>query len=112
MTTFDRRTLLGSMLTLAAGAALAGCSGSSPGASAPATPSGSAAFPVSLDNVFGTTTIDAAPSTVYSLGYTDHDTLMALGVLPVAVTQWFAEYAIGPWATEARAALPGPAPRV
>ena len=112
MPTFDRRTLLASMLTLAGGAALAGCSASTPSAPAPAGSSSSGTFPVTIDNVFGQTVVEAAPSKVYSLGYTDHDALMALGVLPVAVTQWFAEYAIGPWAAEARAALGGTDPTV
>jgi iron complex transport system substrate-binding protein len=112
MTTFDRRTMLASMLTLATGAALAGCSGSTAGAPSAAGPSTSGDFPVTIDNVFGQTVVEAAPSKVYSLGYTDHDALMALGVLPVAVTQWFAEYAIGPWAAEARAALGGADPTV
>lgn len=112
MTSFDRRTMLASMLTLATGAALAGCSGSTSTARSSATPSTAGDFPVTIANVFGQTVVEAAPTKVYSLGYTDHDALMALGVLPVAVTQWFAEYAIGPWAAEARAALGGADPTV
>ena len=107
-----RRDFLASVLALGTGAALAGCSSSAPGAPASAAPSSPGAFPVTIDHVFGSTVVEAPPSKVYSLGYTDHDALMALGVLPVAVTQWFAEYAIGPWAAEARAALKGPAPTV
>jgi len=112
MTILDRRAFLASMLTLAGGAALAACSGSAPSAPTSAAPSGSGAFPVTIENAFGQTVVEAAPSKVYSLGYTDHDALMALGVLPVAVTQWFPQYAIGPWAAEARAALGGTDPTV
>ncbi|MET0693222.1 MAG: iron-siderophore ABC transporter substrate-binding protein [Propionibacteriaceae bacterium] len=110
---FNRRTLLGSMLALAGGAALAGCSGSEPGQSTTPSPSsGEGAFPATIENTFGSTVVEAAPSKVYSLGFTDHDAFMALGVLPVAVTQWFPEFAIGPWATEARSALGGADPKV
>ena len=74
---------------------MAGCSSSTPGLADSSPSSESAAFPVTLPDPFGDTVIEAAPRKVHSLGYTDHDALKVLGVLPVAVTQWFPEYAIG-----------------
>ena len=130
-----RRAVLAGGTTLLA-AALAGCgqtSGANSRPSAPASPTPSTSdhpdqasrasgqdranqpatpFPVKIANVFGTTTIGSAPRVVYSLGYTDHDPLMALGILPVAITRWFPAYAIGPWAKKARRALSGPDPAV
>jgi iron complex transport system substrate-binding protein len=111
-----------SVLLGAAGAlGLAACGGRGQVASPPA-PSGSvpsqsgaptaAAFPRTVAHSFGETAIPAPPTRVASLGYTDHDALMALGVLPVLVTQWFPAYAIGPWAQPARAALGGADPQV
>lgn len=47
---------------------------------------GSAAgFPVSVEDKFGSVTVDAAPARVLSLGRTDHDVLLALGIVPVGV---------------------------
>ncbi|OQO93839.1 iron ABC transporter substrate-binding protein [Saccharomonospora piscinae] len=63
----------------------------------------SGALPVTLDHRFGSTTVDEAPKRVVSVGYTDQDALLALGVTPVATTRWFSDYpgAIGPWARDA-----------
>ena len=37
-----------------------------------------------------------------SLGFTDHDTLLALGVEPIAIRQWYGEYEyVWPWAQDA-----------
>ncbi|GEL24845.1 putative ABC transporter, periplasmic substrate-binding protein [Pseudonocardia sulfidoxydans NBRC 16205] len=91
-----RSLLLAAVLVLAAG-----CS-----STAPTTPEPEvvpqAAFPVSVEHEFGTTTVPAAPQRVVSAGYTEHDTLLALGVTPVAVTDWYGDhpYATWPWAKE------------
>jgi iron complex transport system substrate-binding protein len=58
-------------------------------------------FPVEIVNAFGTTTIPAAPEKVAVIGYTEGDTVLALGTVPVS----FFEFAFpgeigGPWATE------------
>lgn len=68
-------------------------------------------FPVTIEHKFGSTTITAAPERVVSLGYTDQDALLALGVTPVAVRYWYgdAPNAIFPWAEEA---ADGAAPEV
>ena len=61
-----------------------------------------ASFPVTVEHKFGSTTITAAPQRVVSLGYTEHDTLLALGITPVAVRYWYgdASDAIFPWAED------------
>jgi iron complex transport system substrate-binding protein len=63
----------------------------------------SAAFPVTIEHKYGSVTIDEAPERVVSVGYTDQDTLLALGVVPVGIRDWFGDQpsATWPWATEA-----------
>lgn len=58
------------------------------------------AFPVTVGHKYGTTTLTQAPKRVVSLGMTDQDPLIALGVVPVATREWFGKVpgAIFPWA--------------
>lgn len=60
----------------------------------------SPAFPVTITHKFGETTISEKPVRVLSLGYTDHDSIIALGVTPIAVRYWYGDEAeqIRPWA--------------
>jgi iron complex transport system substrate-binding protein len=46
--------------------------------------------------------VPAAPQRVLSLGHTDHDVALALGVVPVGVQQWFPDLltGVGPWAAD------------
>jgi len=79
---------------------------SSAASSAEAAASGSSAadasaFPVEIDSAFGTATIEAAPQKVAVIGFTEGDTVLAAGTVPVS----FFEFAFpgeigGPWATE------------
>ena len=71
----------------------------SAGASASA---GAAAFPVSIENKFGTTTIKSEPKRIVTVGLVEQDALLALGVVPVGTTEWFGGYpgAIWPWAQD------------
>lgn len=64
-----------------------------------------------IQHAFGSTTIEQQPSTVASVGYTEQDFLLALGVTPVAVTDWYGDqpYATWPWA---KAALGSATPKV
>ncbi|WP_094292669.1 ABC transporter substrate-binding protein [Mycobacterium neumannii] len=86
-------------LTMTAGAALvtagftAGCGSDKPGAVAK---DGS----VTVKHAFGETKIPAPPKRVVSAGLTEQDDLLALGVVPVAVTDWFGgePFAVWPWA--------------
>lgn len=77
-------------------------SGDEDGAGGGAAASG-AAFPVEIEHAFGTTTIDAEPQRIVSLGFQEQDALYALGADPVAIRYWFGDEddAIFPWAEEA-----------
>jgi len=69
------------------------------------------AFPVTVTHKFGSTEIPGAPTRVVSLGYNDHDHLLAFGVTPVAARYWYGDETdvIFPWAEDA---LTGPKPEV
>ena len=62
-------------------------------------------FPVTIEHKFGSTTVDAPPVRVVSLGYNEEDPLFALGVKPLAVRYWLMEGDNGvlPWAQDAAA---------
>lgn len=56
--------------------------------------------PVTITHVFGETSIAEPPKRVVSAGLTGQDDLLALGVVPIAVTNWFGDqpFAVWPWA--------------
>lgn len=85
-----------------AAASSAASSSAAAGSDAPGSSSATAdAFPVSIPNAFGTTEIPAAPERVAVIGYTEGDTVLALGVVPVSVYEFaFPGEVGGPWATE------------
>lgn len=84
---------------MTAGAALvtvgftAGCGSDKPGTVAK---DGS----VTVKHAFGETKIPAPPKRVVSAGLTEQDDLLALDVVPIAVTDWFGgePFAVWPWA--------------
>ncbi|WP_308495853.1 iron-siderophore ABC transporter substrate-binding protein [Kocuria sp. cx-455] len=105
-----RRRLLGSGLALASLMGLAACSTGSrggseetrPGATASSSPTDS--FPVKVEHALGTTTVDAEPQRVVTVGASSNqDFVAALGVMPVGIvtvawggnangsTDWFDE---------------------
>ena len=59
---------------------------------------------------YGETTVPAPPERVVSVGVTEQDILLELGVVPVAVTEWYGEQpsATWPWAHRCSTA---PSPR-
>src|SRR6185312_535108 len=59
--------------------------------------------PVIIKHRFGQTTIPAPPTRVVSAGFTEQDSLLAVGAAPVATTEWFGgePYAVWPWAQAA-----------
>lgn len=102
--TLDRRALLlgSSALSLSA---LTACratddepSSGTSGTGAPAAESG--AFPVTIKHKFGSTTITKAPKRIVLVGLVEQDMLLALGIRPVAVSEWLkgAKDEIYPWA--------------
>ena len=87
---------------LACSATLAAC-GSDDETSTPTSQAEKAggAFPVTLAHKYGETTIESQPKRVVVVGLREQDALLALGVVPVATTEWFGKHpgAIFPWAT-------------
>ena len=55
---------------------------------------------MTITHLFGQTVIKEPPKRVVSAGYTEQDDLLALGVVPIAVTNWFGDqpFAVWPWA--------------
>lgn len=56
-----------------------------------------------VEHKYGSTEVPENPRRVVTVGLSDHDYVLALGVKPVAVTEWYGEYdyAAWPWAKEA-----------
>ena len=55
---------------------------------------------VNVKHIFGETKIPAQPKRVVSAGFTEQDDLLAVGVVPIAVTDWFGgePFGVWPWA--------------
>ena len=85
----SRRGFLG----LAGVAAVAACSSPKPGQVAK---DGS----VTVKHLFGETKIPSPPKRVVSAGFTEQDDLLAVGVVPIAITDWFGgePFGVWPWA--------------
>lgn len=103
------RRAFGAAALATVGAGLAGCAPAATPAASPASTGGStpssapAGFPTTITHAFGQTEIEAQPTRVVSVGVTEHDFLLALGVVPVGVTDWYGgqPYATWPWAQAA-----------
>lgn len=95
-TPLSRRTLFRGAGALGLGAVLAGCAGGTAPAAAPA---GDAR---TITHKLGTTEITGTPQRVVTIGLTEQDYALALGVVPVGVREWFGEQpgALWPWAAE------------
>lgn len=68
------------------------------------------AFPVTIAHKFGSTTIKSEPKRIVLVGLTEQDPLLALGVVPVATTDWLGKYdaAINPWSLDKLGNAPKP----
>ncbi|MGB2948476.1 MAG: iron-siderophore ABC transporter substrate-binding protein, partial [Rhodococcus sp. (in: high G+C Gram-positive bacteria)] len=74
----------------------AGCSGADAGSSDTSEATG--AFPVTIEHVFGSTTVPEKPERIVALGVSDADVVLALGQVPVGNTGFaFYETGLGPW---------------
>ena len=118
-----RPSLRRAALTVAAGltaAALAACSttsttdseGGGSGSEAK-TAADADAFPVTIEHAYGETTIESEPTRVATLGWVDHDHLLALGVVPVGAIEisWGGnEQMSTPWFDETLEELGGEQP--
>ena len=60
------------------------------------------AFPVTVTHKFGDSTVPAEPQRVVTIGVTEQDNVLALGVTPVGVTDWYGDqpFATWPWAQD------------
>ncbi len=86
------------LLQLAAAAAAAGVAGPLSGCSSPRQTSNSpSAEGVTITHLFGKTVIKSPPKRVVSAGFTEQDDLLAVGVVPIAVTNWFGDQPFGVW---------------
>lgn len=83
-------------LGIAVGAAACGGDDSDGNASGSA-PTAGGAFPVTVEHKYGETTIETPPERVVTVGLSDHEPLVALGVVPVGVDDWFLERPFGDW---------------
>jgi iron complex transport system substrate-binding protein len=59
-------------------------------------------FPVTIEHKYGSTTITEKPERIVTVGLTDQDALLALGITPVGTTEWIGNYpgAVWPWAQD------------
>lgn len=94
-------TGLGAVATTTGLAVATGCS-SSPGQAPTAGPTVTSSAPVTVRHVHGSTVVPASPERVVSVGVTEQDPLLALGVVPVGVTEWYGDqpFATWPWARD------------
>ncbi|MDH6284199.1 iron-siderophore ABC transporter substrate-binding protein [Prescottella agglutinans] len=81
-----RRKVASTVAALSATALLASCS-SSASDSTPASATGGA-FPVTIANTFGSTTIEAMPGRLVTLGWNAQDVVYALGATPVGMPKY------------------------
>jgi iron-siderophore transport system substrate-binding protein len=104
--TIDRRAFVAGGAGAVLAAALAACGSDDGGTTttgADGSPAPTGSFPVTVKHTFGETTIERAPRTVVSYGFNDHDTMLALGVVPAGLIQWIPEWkrGVGPWSERA-----------
>lgn len=52
---------------------------------------------VTLAHAYGSTEVPTAPTRVVTVGYTDHDVVLALGVTPIGVREWYGDHPHGVW---------------
>lgn len=61
------------------------------------------AFPITVEHKYGSIHLDKKPTRIVSVGVSDQDDILALGVKPLAIREWYGNqpYAVWPWAQEA-----------
>ncbi len=95
------------MLLAATAIALTACGSNDAETETASAPAGGA-FPATVATKFGEVTVDTAPERVAALGWGDAETALALGVQPVAASDWlaFGGDGVGPWAEGLYASSP------
>lgn len=58
--------------------------------------------PVAVEHSYGSTTVPSAPERIAVVGLTEQDIVLALGQVPIAITEWYGDQpsAVWPWAQE------------
>ena len=102
-----KRSLTAALLALT----LAACGGDDDAGEERTNAPASGAFPVTVEHKYGKTTVESEPERVVTVGYTDQDAVLALGVVPVGVGDFLGgyEWRERPWAQDA---LKGAQPEV
>lgn len=99
----NRRTFAAATALLASAALLAGCAGPEEGSAGTPDGAGGDWTPVEVEHAFGSTTIDAEPTQVVTLGWGATEAALALGVVPVGIeAQTYAvdDQGLLPWVAE------------
>lgn len=83
------RLLAAAGIAAALAVGLTACSSSSPesGSTAEANPADDNAFPVTIQHVYGETTIDEKPERVAAVAWANHEVPLALGIVPVGMSK-------------------------
>ena len=95
-----RRSFLAGLSAAALAPLLGSCAEDAPPAQGRAKAAEPDAFPATIEHKYGATEVTEAPERVVCVGLVEQDALLALGIVPVAVTDWFgkAPGRIFPWA--------------
>lgn len=95
-----RRAVVTTTLALPLLLAACGSDDPEPAATGGETDAGAGVFPVTVAHKYGETVVPEEPERVVSVGVTEQDVLLELGVVPVGVTEWYGEQpdATWPWA--------------
>lgn len=93
--------ILVATVAAAVGLTLAAC-GQVQDSSTPSGGSADGAAAATVETLFGPVTVPANPQRVVALGWSDAEAALALGVQPIAVSDWlaFGGKGVGPWAAE------------
>jgi len=79
--------LIGLLATASLALALAACATPASDAKAGSVPGDAGAFPVTIKNAYGTTTIEKKPTRVATVAWMNHEVPLALGVVPVGMSK-------------------------
>jgi iron complex transport system substrate-binding protein len=73
-----------------------------PAATVSAPAASAATFPVVIEHKYGSTQITQQPTRLVSVGFIDQDAILALGVVPVGIRDWYGDQpnATWPWAQD------------
>ncbi|MGH3466172.1 MAG: iron-siderophore ABC transporter substrate-binding protein [Thermocrispum sp.] len=87
------------LLAVALSVVLAACGGESEGAAAPTAEKipADGVYPRVVGHLYGFTEIAKEPERIVTLGLSDQDAVLALGVKPVGAVDWFKEEPYGKW---------------